>query len=259
LNPVVLRLPTLPNGNLADLSHSDCILVAGTDPAVSHPVASMLIKRAVDRGCRLIVIEDQASGLASHADQILKTNEVNLAVDWARRAQHPVVVYGDGVLKKTLRLLQQLDKALFIALQPGVNTYAAIALDLNQRVDFSILEVLYVLSGEQDEGLDELVAQIPAATFVVVQTCYTSALTEQADVVLPMATWPERSGSLTNTEGIVQKTSAARTPCGECKPDWEILRLLSEKLGTQPQVSIDDMASFTERTFLGKESPTWTK
>jgi NADH dehydrogenase/NADH:ubiquinone oxidoreductase subunit G len=259
LNPVVPSFPSLAQGSLADLSRSDCILLTGTDPAVSHPVAAMLIKRAVDRGCRLIAIEDQETGLDAHADQVLKTGEVNQAVRWARRAQFPAVVYGDSVLKKTLRMLQQLDNAVFIALQPGVNTYAAVSLGLNQRVDFTDLAVLYVLAGEQDEGLDEVAAKISAETFVVVQTCYASVLTERADVVLPMAAWPERSGSLTTTEGTVQKTLAARTPRGDSKPDWEILQLLAEKLGTQPQVSIDDMASFTERTFLRKENPTWPR
>ena len=259
LNPVVPRLPSLPKGTLADLSHSDCILLAGSDPAVSHPVAAMLIKRAVDRGCRLIVIEDQVTELASWADEAFKSGDVNRAVGWGRRAQHPVVVYGDGALKKTLRLLQQLDKAVFIALQPGVNTYAAVALELNQQLDFSNLEVLYILAGEQDVGLDEISARISAETFVVVQACYPSALTERADVVLPMATWPERSGRLTNTEGVIQKTNAVRTPRGESKPDFEILRLLAEKLATQPQVSIEDIASITERKFLGKENPTWPR
>ncbi|MEJ2164263.1 MAG: molybdopterin-dependent oxidoreductase [Desulfobacterales bacterium] len=259
LNPVVPRLPSLPKGILADLSRSDCILLAGADPAVSHPVASMLIKRAVDRGCRLIVVEDEASELATYADEVFKTGEVNQALYWCRRARQPVVVYGNGVLKKTLRLLQQLDKAAFIALQPGVNTYAAAALELNQQLDFSALEVLYILVGEQDEGLDEIAGRISAGTFVVVQACYPSALTERADVVLPMATWPERSGRLTSTDGIIQKTNAVRTPRGESKPDFEILRLLAEKLGSQPQVPMGEMASITERTFLGKENPTWPR
>jgi len=258
LNPIVPRLPSLPKGTLADLSRADCILLAGAHPAVSHPVASMLIKRAVDRGCRLVVIEDQATALASYADEVFMTSEVDQALAWGRRARQPVVVYGDGVLKKTLGLLAQLDKAAFIALQPGVNTYAAAALELNQQLDFSALEVLYIVVGEQDEGLDEIAGRISAETFVVVQACHPSALTERADVLLPMATWPERSGRLTSTDGIIQKTNAVRRPSGESKPDFEILRLLAEKLDTQPQV-LDEMASLTERTFLEKENPTWPR
>jgi len=259
LNPVAPGLPSLRNGMLADLCHSDCILMAGADPAASHPVASMLIKRAVDRGCRLIVIEDQQSGLTAYADQVLTSGETNRAVDRARSAQRPVVVYGVGVLKKTLRLLQQLENAVFVALQPGVNTCAAAALDLNQRVDFTGLEALYILAGEEDDGLNAVLAEISAGTFVVVQSCYASALTERADVVLPMATWPERTGSLTNTEGFVQKACAVRAPQGESKPDFEILQLLAAELAAPSQVSVDKMASLTERTFLEKENPTWPR
>jgi formate dehydrogenase major subunit len=259
LDPVVPRFSSLPPGRLADLSRSDCVLVTGADPAGTHPVAAMLIKRAVDRGCRLVVVEDQASGLASYADQVLKTCDVNQAIQEVRRAQHPVVVYGETVLKKTLRSLQPLDNAVFVALHPGVNTFAAVSLGLNQRVDFADLEVLYVLAGEHEEGLDELAAKISAETFVVAQGCYASTLTARADVVLPMATWPERSGCLTNTEGIVQQVSAVRAPRGASKPDWEILRLLDEKLHPQPQVAIDDLAAAAERTFSGKENPTWPR
>ncbi|UCD80699.1 MAG: molybdopterin-dependent oxidoreductase, partial [Desulfobacterales bacterium] len=246
-------------GTLADLSRCDCIIVTGTDPAVSHPVASMLIKRAVDRGCRLIVIEDQETGLASYADQVLKTGEVNQAVGWARRSQCPVVVHGDAVLKKTLRLLQQLDNVVFVALQPGVNTYAAVSLGLNQRVDFSALEVLYVLAGKQNESLEEVAAKIAEKTFVVVQASYASALTERADLVLPMAAWQERSGTLTNTDGIEQPVQAAGSPQGQSKPDWEILRMLTEMLGGAQKISMDHILRDTAQEFCGKENPSWQK
>jgi len=256
LNAVAPRLPSLPQGTLDGLSHSACILLTGTDPCNSHPVASMLIRRAIDRGARLILIEDHEIGLTAYADQIFKTNEVSQALRSIREAESTTVVYGDGALKKTLRMLQQLDNAVFVALQPGVNTYAAESLGLNQGIDFTDLEVLYVLAGEQEEGLDAAAARISPETFVVAQTCYASTLAERADVVLPMATWPERSGSLTNTEGLVQQTAAAGAPLGESKPDWEILRMLGEKLGTQAKSLIDDVAGIAQPAFAGKENPT---
>jgi formate dehydrogenase major subunit len=258
-NDIAPAPPSSATASLADLAKSDCILVTGTDPAETHPVAGMLIRQAVDRGARLFLIEEGASELALIADGSFKTEESQLALRAARQARYPVIVYGETVSKKVFTSFQSLKKAAFVALQPGVNTQAAISLGLKRKIAFADLEVLYVLAGEQNEKLDQVAAKIPAATFVVAQACYVSALTERANVVLPMATWPERSGSLTNTAGHIQKVNAVRSPRGESKADWEILHLLAEKLGAQPQVSIDGMASFTEPTFWGKENPSWQR
>lgn len=259
LNTVAPSSPALPKGTLADLSRSDCILVTGTDPVNTHPVASMLIRRAVDHDARLIVIEDQETGLASYTDQVLKTSETDQAVQFARRAQRPAVVYGNSVSERVFTSLKKLAKAVFVALQPGVNTHAAVSLGLHQHIDFAALAVLYVLAGEQHGQLKEVVAEITAKTFVVVQASYASPLTERADLVLPMAIWPERSGSLTNTDGMVQKVRTATAPQGQSKPDWEILRMLAEKLSGKPFVLPDDTAHYAGHEFFGKENPSWQK
>lgn len=258
-NNIAPAPPSSATAPLADLAESDCILVAGTDPAATHPVAGMLIRRAVDRGARLFLIDQDASALAFVADGSFEAGEIQPALSAARQARYPVVVYGEAISKQMFTSLQSLNKAAFIALQPGVNTQAAISLGLKRKIGLADLEVLYVLTGEQDAGIKEFTAKIPAETFVVAQACYASALTERANVVLPTAIWSERSGSLTNTAGLVQKVNAARSPRGESKADWEILHLLAEKLGAQPSVSIDGMASFTESTFLGKENPSWQR
>jgi predicted molibdopterin-dependent oxidoreductase YjgC len=57
-----------------------------------------------------------------------------------------------------------------------------------------------------------------------------------------MAIWSERSGSLTNTEGRVQKVSKAVEPAGEAKPDWEVLSLLAQKLGKSLGASLDEIS-----------------
>jgi len=79
--------------------------------------------------------------------------------------------------------------------------------------------------------------------FTVVQTSFESSLASKADVVLPMAIWSERSGTLTNTEGRVQKANAAVKPVEEAKPDWEILSLLANKLGKKLGTSLDEISA----------------
>ena len=49
-----------------------------------------------------------------------------------------------------------------------------------------------------------------------------------ADVVLAGAAYTEKNGSFVNTEGRAQQTNAAITPPGMARPDWKIIRALSE-------------------------------
>lgn len=49
-----------------------------------------------------------------------------------------------------------------------------------------------------------------------------------ADVVLAGAAYTEKVASYVNTEGRSQQTCAAITPPGLARPDWKIIRALSE-------------------------------
>jgi predicted molibdopterin-dependent oxidoreductase YjgC len=130
-----------------------------------------------------------------------------------------------------------------VALEPGVNTRAARAFGLDNKFKPTGLEVLYILVGEQDWDGKEILKKLSTKTFLVVQSSYESPLTERAQVVLPMATWTERAGSLTNTDGRVQKVHKAIEPQGDAKPDWEILSLLAEKLGKKLGASLEELSA----------------
>lgn len=49
-----------------------------------------------------------------------------------------------------------------------------------------------------------------------------------ADVILPGAAYTEKVATYVNTEGRAQQTCAANTPPGMARPDWKIIRALSE-------------------------------
>jgi len=61
--------------------------------------------------------------------------------------------------------------------------------------------------------------------------------------VLPEAIWSERTGSLTNIEGRIQNINSAANPAGQAKSDWEILRMLSDKLGRKIAFSMDEVSA----------------
>ena len=56
-----------------DITHDvDCILLIGSNPEEAHPVVGMQIRRAVQDGTRLIVVDPREIGLAKHADIHIK-------------------------------------------------------------------------------------------------------------------------------------------------------------------------------------------
>jgi formate dehydrogenase alpha subunit len=67
--------------------------------------------------------------------------------------------------------------------------------------------------------------------FLVVQDILETGTTRLAHVVLPGAAFSEKAGSFTNMEGRIQRFEPAVPPPGNSRPDWEILDLLSRKMG----------------------------
>ena len=67
--------------------------------------------------------------------------------------------------------------------------------------------------------------------FVVYVGTHGDAGAHRADVILPAATYTEKSGTYVNTEGRVQMAERAVFPPGEAKEDWAIFRALSAVLG----------------------------
>ncbi len=100
--------------------------------------------------------------------------------------------------------------------------------------------LLYVLAADE-RGLDKIRDVAGENAFIIAQASYRSALTDGAQIVFPSAIWSEQSGSLTNTEGRVQKMNKSVEPAGEARADWEVLSMLARQLGMELGDSHDDI------------------
>jgi anaerobic selenocysteine-containing dehydrogenase len=69
--------------------------------------------------------------------------------------------------------------------------------------------------------------------FLVVQDIYLTETAELADVVLPAATWGEKTGTFTNADRTVHLSEKAVEPPGEARPDMDILIDFARRLGLQ--------------------------
>ena len=88
---------------------------------------------------------------------------------------------------------------------------------------------------------------LAALDHLVVQDIFLTETAFHADVVLPAAAWPEKDGTVTNTNRQVQMGRAALRPPGEAKPDWWIVVEIAKRLGlgwtyTHPRDVFAEMA-----------------
>jgi formate dehydrogenase major subunit len=66
---------------------------------------------------------------------------------------------------------------------------------------------------------------------LVVQDIFLTETAYLADVVLPASAWPEKTGTVTNTDRTVQLGCKALEPPGEAKPDFWIIVEMAKRLG----------------------------
>jgi anaerobic selenocysteine-containing dehydrogenase len=87
--------------------------------------------------------------------------------------------------------------------------------------------------------------------FLIVQDIFLTETARYADVVLPAATWGEKTGTFTNTDRTVHISEKAVDPPGEAKPDLEIFLDYARRMDFrdkdgQPLIKWDDPESTFE-------------
>jgi len=93
---------------------------------------------------------------------------------------------------------------------------------------------MYVL-GENpamsDPDVDHARDALAALDHLVVQDIFLTETANYADVILPAAAWPEKNGTVTNTNRQVQMGRKALDAPGEAREDWAITVELAKRLG----------------------------
>ena len=93
---------------------------------------------------------------------------------------------------------------------------------------------MYVL-GENpamsDPNVEHARDALAALEHLVVQDIFLTETANYADVILPAAAWPEKTGTVTNTNRQVQMGRPAVPPPGEAKEDWWVTTELAKRLG----------------------------
>jgi NADH-quinone oxidoreductase subunit G len=242
------------NPTIAGIDSADALLIIGSNPRKEAAVLNARIRKRWRSG-RLKVGLIGAKADLTYTYDYLGAGADSLAelasgkgsfADVLKNAKNPIVLVGTGAAARhdgaaVLALAAKLALAVG-AVKDGWNGFAVLqdtasrvgALDIGfapgaggltaaQMATFGTLDVLFLL------GADEV--KVPDDTFVVYIGTHGDKGAHRADVILPAATYTEKSGIYVNTEGRVQIAGRAAFPPGEAREDWAIIRALSDVLG----------------------------
>ncbi|HRO80162.1 MAG TPA: formate dehydrogenase subunit alpha [Alicycliphilus denitrificans] len=82
-----------------------------------------------------------------------------------------------------------------------------------------------------DPDLNHARQALASLSHLVVQDIFLTETAWLADVVLPASAWPEKTGSVSNTDRMVQLGRRALAPPGDARPDLWIIQQIARRMG----------------------------
>jgi len=95
------------------------------------------------------------------------------------------------------------------------------------------VKALYIMGEDpimSDPDSNHIRHCLEACDFIVLQEIFPSETAPYADVLLPGASFAEKTGTFTNTERRIQMVHKAVEPIGEARADWRIITDLSKRI-----------------------------
>ena len=118
--------------------------------------------------------------------------------------------------------------------QPGYTVVELMHKALAPETDPHKLRGMYIM-GENpamsDPDLNHARHALASLSHLVVQDIFLTETAWLADVVLPASAWPEKTGTVSNTDRMVQLGLQALDPPGEARADLWIIQQLARRLG----------------------------
>ncbi|HTN63495.1 MAG TPA: molybdopterin-dependent oxidoreductase, partial [Devosia sp.] len=251
LNPANGRASYIFNPTIAGIEQADAILLIGTNPRHEAAVLNARIRKVWRAtGLPIGVIGEAAdltysySHLGAGTDTLadLVAGKGEFAETWAK-AKKPLVIVGEGAANADVLATAAKLATGNAEIAEGWNGFAVLhnaagrvgALDIGFVPGKGAADTAAMLSGGVDVlfllGADELDLSKLGDTLVVYIGTHGDKGAHRADIILPAATYTEKSATYVNTEGRVQMTNRAVFAPGDGKEDWAIIRALSAVLG----------------------------
>ena len=244
------------NTTIAGVERADAILLVGTNLRWEAPLVNTRVRKAIKKGARVFAIGPETD-LTYKAewlgDDLSLLGALPDAVTEAfGKAERPMLILGAAGLKgghgAALKLVEPLGLR-----KPGWNGFNVVHMAASRMGG---LMLGYAQAGGIGDVADAKLAFFLGADevdfgrfagFKVYVGHHGDRGAAAADVVLPGATYAEKSGTWVNLEGRVQRGSQAVFPPGDAREDWSIFRALSEVLGNT--LPFDSLAGLREEMY----------
>ena len=106
--------------------------------------------------------------------------------------------------------------------------------EIMEAVHAGVIRGMYIM-GENpamsDPDVDHARAGLASLEHLVVQDIFLTETAFHADIVLPASAWPEKDGTVTNTNRQVQMGRAALALPGDARQDWWIIQEIANRIG----------------------------
>jgi NADH-quinone oxidoreductase subunit G len=264
LDPKWGRASYILNPTIAGIEAADGLLIIGSNPRKEAPVLNARVRKRWRAGNFRIALIGEKADLTYKYDYLGAGSDTLGSVDFSG-LEKPIVLIGPGALARPdgQAVLSLAAKAALKAgaVNAGWNGFGVLhaaasrvgALDLGFVPGAGGLDARAMADGGTDVlfllGADEI--EVEPGAFVVYIGTHGDRGAHRADVILPGAAYPEKSGLYVNTEGRVQMAARASFPPGDAREDWAILRALSDVLGSK--LPYDSLAQL--RTAMFKAHP----
>ena len=250
------------NTTIAGTERADVILLVGTNVRWEAPLVNTRIRKAIKKGAKVFAIGPETELTYKvewlGADLALLGNLPEAVTQAFGKAERPMVIVGGAGLK---------------ALGGALALVAPLGLVKDGWNGFNVLHMAasrmggLMLGYAQKGGIADVVTASPklafflgadevdfskfADSFKVYVGHHGDKGAAGADVILPGASYAEKSGTYVNLEGRVQRGERAVFPPGDAREDWTIFRALSAVLGkTLPFDTLDEL-----RAAMGVDTP----
>ncbi|MBY0285042.1 MAG: NADH-quinone oxidoreductase subunit NuoG [Sphingomonas sp.] len=231
------------NTTIAGTEQADAILLVGTNLRWEAPLVNTRVRKAIKRGAKVFAIGpvvDLTYKVEWLGDDLALLGSLpEAATELFGKAERPMVIVGGAALKNGLGGALAFAKQYNLVREGwnGFNTVHMAAARMGGLM----------LGYAQGSGIADVVAAKPSLVFFLgADEVDFSAFGDSfkvyighhgdkgaahADVILPGASYAEKSGTWVNLEGRVQRGERAVFPPGDAREDWTIFRALSERLG----------------------------
>ena len=228
------------NSTIAGAETADAILLVGTDLRREAPLVNTRIRKAIKKGAKVFAVgpeTDLTYKVEWLGADLSVLNALPQAVtELFGKAARPMVIVGGAALKGAHGAALKLVDTLGLV-KDGWNGFNVVHMAAARMGGL-------MLGYAQKGGIADLHGA-KLTFFLGADECDFAAFTgfkvyvghhgdkgaHHADVILPGATYAEKSGTWVNLEGRVQRGERAVFPPGDAREDWTILRALSEKMG----------------------------